>query len=61
MGATANFSYEVGTTYLIFGLGDSVATMRAEKCTLTAPLADAGEALEMLKAAGYHPRQPQLR
>ena len=55
------FWFEVGKTYLIFGLGDSIATMRAEKCTLTAPLEDAGGALEMLKAAGYRPRQPQMR
>jgi hypothetical protein len=54
------FSFEVGKTYLIFGLGDSIATMRAEKCTLTAPLDEAGEALELLKTAGYSPRLPRF-
>jgi hypothetical protein len=49
------FWFEVGKAYLIFGRGDSIATMRAEKCTLTGPLADADKALEMLKAAGYVP------
>ena len=60
-GSNCEFSFEVGTTYLIFGLGDSIVTMRAKKCTRTAPLEDAGAALEMLKAVGYRPRQPQLR
>ena len=58
---SCDWVFELGKTYLIFGYGDSIATMRAQKCTLTAPLEEAGEALAMLKTAGYRPRQPQLR
>lgn len=43
---TSDWLFDVGKTYLIVGYGDSIATMRAEKCTRTAPLEDAGEALE---------------
>ena len=59
--STCDWKFDLGETYLVFGLGDSIATMRAEKCTLTAHLKDAGEALDMLKAAGYAPRRPQIR
>ena len=58
-GSTCEWWFEVGKAYLIFGLGDSIWTMRAEKCTLTARLEDAGEALELLKTAGYSPRRPK--
>lgn len=57
---TCDWLFEMGKTYLIFGLGDSIETMRAEKCTFTAPLVDAGRALELLKTAGYSPRLPRI-
>jgi hypothetical protein len=56
---TIDWLFEVGQTYLILGFGDSIATMLAEKCTLTSTLADAGETLELLKTAGYSPRLPR--
>ena len=46
---------------MIFGVGDSTATMRTYKCTLTARLEDADETIKLLEEAGYRPRQPQLR
>jgi hypothetical protein len=51
--STTDWLFELGQTYLIFGLGDSIETMRAEKCTLTALLEDADKTLELLKAEGY--------
>ena len=60
-GDNCEWTFEMGKAYLIFGVGDSIATMRAYKCTLTAGLEDANETIKLLEEAGYRPRQPQLR
>ena len=54
-------SATVGKAYLIFEVGDSIATMRAYRCTLTTGLENADETIKLLEETGYRPRQPQLR
>ena len=55
---TCDWIFEVGETYLVFGYGESIQSMRAEKCTRTAPLADAAQTLLLLEASGHSPRPP---